>query len=311
MNHRDPTKSLALRQRGRGLVNRKVFNVHTLLRQAVLDHDVTGLRSEGPMLPGEIIAWIESKSQKMSRSEMMMRQVVGRELSNEPHWLWKVMADAVEHGIGQAERELKHDMAQLDSTDLGQTHGYMATAEVIGIASETERRMIRHTSHAVLRKRSPEELMREIRATLEKITKLRLHLLVNTGVVRAVNAGKLHAYKHAGIKQVGIDPEWLPHIHDAKRKGRGGKRKAAKALVVAEVVAELLAAIEEEQAKIKLVNVLTAGDDRVCDDCLDIAEGGPYDIDQASDLIPAHPNCRCSFIPWGDRRFAAIQEQEE
>jgi hypothetical protein len=48
------------------------------------------------------------------------------------------------------------------------------------------------------------------------------------------------------------------------------------------------------------VNVLTAGDDRVCPICEDLEGGGPYDLDTALSLIPAHPNCRCALIPADD-----------
>jgi predicted ABC-type ATPase len=43
------------------------------------------------------------------------------------------------------------------------------------------------------------------------------------------------------------------------------------------------------------VEVATAEDDRVCEACQDIADNGPYPIDEAMDLIPNHPGCRCSF----------------
>ena len=52
------------------------------------------------------------------------------------------------------------------------------------------------------------------------------------------------------------------------------------------------------------VNVLTAGDELVCIECQDISEQGPYALDEAEGMIPAHPNCRCSFIPADDMRFA-------
>ena len=79
-----------------------------------------------------------------------------------------------------------------------------------------------------------------------------------------------------------------------------------------EIAGELLKAVlEPEEPEPTLVNVLTAGDDRVCQDCEDIAADGPYELAEARDLIPAHPNCRCAFIPFGDKRFAPIEEQAE
>lgn len=49
-----------------------------------------------------------------------------------------------------------------------------------------------------------------------------------------------------------------------------------------------------------LVKVLTAGDDKVCNVCLALAAQGPYELDEAETLLPAHPNCRCSWVPADD-----------
>lgn len=46
-----------------------------------------------------------------------------------------------------------------------------------------------------------------------------------------------------------------------------------------------------------LAEVLTAGDGKVCAECGRLAAAGPYTIEQARGLIPAHPNCRCSAQP--------------
>lgn len=43
------------------------------------------------------------------------------------------------------------------------------------------------------------------------------------------------------------------------------------------------------------VDIKTAGDDRVCDDCLEIEENNPYTIEEAMGLLPIHPACRCSI----------------
>ena len=51
------------------------------------------------------------------------------------------------------------------------------------------------------------------------------------------------------------------------------------------------------------LNVQTAGDDRVCIVCEEISEEGPYTLAEAQGLIPAHPNCRCTFVPAFDLRY--------
>lgn len=42
---------------------------------------------------------------------------------------------------------------------------------------------------------------------------------------------------------------------------------------------------------------ITMDDDEVCDDCREMAENGPYSIEEAITLIPACDDCRCVFLP--------------
>jgi hypothetical protein len=53
----------------------------------------------------------------------------------------------------------------------------------------------------------------------------------------------------------------------------------------------------EEVPSYEEVDVVTAGDNDVCIICEDISDDGPYELDEAEELIPAHPFCRCSFVP--------------
>jgi SPP1 gp7 family putative phage head morphogenesis protein len=41
----------------------------------------------------------------------------------------------------------------------------------------------------------------------------------------------------------------------------------------------------------------TAGDDRVCEECHPM-EGKVFSVDQARGMIPLHPNCRCTWLPF-------------
>lgn len=42
----------------------------------------------------------------------------------------------------------------------------------------------------------------------------------------------------------------------------------------------------------------TAGDNRVCSKCEELAKGSPYTLDQIEKMIPAHPACRCVALPY-------------
>ena len=44
-----------------------------------------------------------------------------------------------------------------------------------------------------------------------------------------------------------------------------------------------------------MVDIKTAGDDRVCDECIEIENNNPYTIEEAMNLIPVHSLCRCSI----------------
>jgi hypothetical protein len=357
MRSRDPTRSAGLRKHGRALANKRVHNLYQRLRQGFQEHDVVGLRASTSATPYTFINWVESVSHKLARAEGMIEHLIDQTLLAPPEWPTELIERSVAHGIELVEAELSTSLRHLNYSEVSGLHAGEAVSEVRGIASETQRRLLRNVVRALEAKAKPEALMREVRGVMEKITRLRLHLMVNTLVVRAVNAGKLHAYAAEGISKVGIEPEWLrhdaAHQHDsvahhhhrngvavlldarskkAKRRKRvkANKAKRKRGLTIEEQVlaeglgvlvggqgADLLERAVEalgeaaEQEEESLVNVLTAGDDRVCEDCEDIAAEGPYDLDTAKGLIPAHPNCRCAFIPWDDKRFAPIAEQEE
>lgn len=48
---------------------------------------------------------------------------------------------------------------------------------------------------------------------------------------------------------------------------------------------------------VSMVNVITTGDALVCDDCATAEKNNPHTLLEAQDLLPMHPNCRCTFAP--------------
>ena len=109
--------------------------------------------------------------------------------------------------------------------------------------------------------------------------------------------------EQAGVRRVAVVPEHVPRrlATDAARRTpqvrdpRSGQFRPYQERPSETQVSRAFRR-ERRLAELHQVSVLTAGDDRVCSICEDIAEEGPYDIDQARGLIPAHPNCRCAFV---------------
>lgn len=81
-------------------------------------------------------------------------------------------------------------------------------------------------------------------------------------------------------------------------------KRRAEMLARTEIVRAHHQATIQEYKNWGLVNVnvlaefVTTNDMKVCDICHGLTLGNPYTLDQAMNLIPVHPNCRCVCIPF-------------
>jgi len=273
---RDPSRSAGLRRTGRSIVNSRVATLHRSLRVLIQEEDVPGLRLFEQ--PDIALPFLEDPASRLIRTDRMLREVVSSSIEIP---LDDLITVAVLRGVALGSNEIKAS-AEINTSRLARILSEAVNIEVKGISSETQRRILRAVSKALMTEARTETLMLVVRQTLEEITRRRLLMMISTEIVRAVNQGKLAAYKAAGIKKVGIYPEWNPR--------------------------PIVPTFRIPDA---MVNILTAGDDEVCEDCEDIAGDGPYNIEEANDLIPAHLNCRCAFVPADDERYAEIIERQE
>lgn len=111
----------------------------------------------------------------------------------------------------------------------------------------------------------------------------RLRSLATTSVTKSYNAGKIDAYEELGLEQVGVMAETQPgRPHEQAEAGEtalGGEEPV----------------LPEGRNFPRFYTVETVGDDIVCAIC-EGYEGNAYTLDEARDLIPAHPHCRCSIV---------------
>jgi hypothetical protein len=207
------------------------------------------------------------------------------------HWVRSYIMRASEAGVAAAVNELGLGTAvarQASSNDLLEEQ---TVNEIAGIGDAVIQQVTRCATVVIRRGTKAPKAYALLAAAFDKVAMPRTKALADTAVVSAYNGAKLDVYEAAGIREVGVDPEIhpgtvRPDTGDAARKFNRTTVRRRGAWSAAEAV-----------------GVRTAGDQKVCIFCEEIAEGAPYTTDEARELIPAHPHCRCTFFPYYDKRF--------
>ncbi|PWT74189.1 MAG: hypothetical protein C5B60_07080 [Chloroflexi bacterium] len=270
----DPTGTGSLRRKFRAAARARLARVRAQLRAAVLQHDLLGLTPDGALAP-------HPPSVRLAAFGHWLGLTVDQALFG--RWIDGYVGAAWQKGLHDGQNEVGiaplHPPAADHQVDL-------AASELKGIAAATVQNVTRAAGYAQTNRKPRHNANALLLAVFDKVAGPRMHALANTSVVGAYNAAKIESYRAAGITRVGITPETTPskHTHDAKKK------KKPRTL-------RLRAPPEDVD-----VGVLTAGDDDVCQDCQDYADGAPYEYNELE--LPLHPNCRCAFFPWDDLSYA-------
>lgn len=282
---RDPTRTLDLRRSFIRNLERRWRTVSRLVTQALTQQDVFGLAGANV----QAIQFISMSSGRVNSFQSWIDTVLADVILglNREQWIGEYVHEAYRRGWKVAAAQINRDLPI--NEDRAAIITKLAISELQGVNEAFSQRAVRAFSDGLLSHLPPATIARSIRQAIDAIGVVRSRATVQTIIVRANGEAALDLFQLAGLKQVSILPETMPSpgrmhaIRDATKARRtAAKRKRPRALV----------------------EVLTAGDDLVCQICEDIAAEGPYTIQEARGLIPAHPNCRCAFVPFGDERFA-------
>jgi hypothetical protein len=189
----------------------------------------------------------------------------------------------------------------------------MTYVEMQGIAEAVSQQIVRLAADGILTKKPPNKMLKAMYMRLEKVGVSRIKALADFTVTRVFNEAALDVYENAGFSSVGLIPERkkgqkaidAATFRDARRRGSGAGSRISRTQVPSRTTVERIRKQQEAVEALGKVNIVTAGDDDVCPTCERLAAAGPYSINAGRSLIPAHPYCRCVFVPAGDRRFAS------
>lgn len=187
----------------------------------------------------------------------------------------------------------------------------VAQGELQGIVDAVAQQVMRVVAQMMLAHAQPNAIARAAAEKLMLVGQQRSKMWVEYVIMKTFGSQTLACFRAAGMTHVGLTPEHVCNDHglvyDAARKTVQRRHKKTGRFIAYTKPLSKTRQIKVLRAERKLqkaaeawggeMDVMTAMDDLVCRKCNDIAEDGPYSLEEAESLIPAHPNCRCVYVP--------------
>lgn len=292
----DPTRSITLRRMFTRAMNRRFNELISIINTAVIEYDVFGLRPltqqmrpppprafDFDMSVDKVEAFMSWLQEQVDRGILEVGEIPGAlQRPYDNAWTNKYILDSYKRGVIRARAEMRRKGVNVPTVD--QSGGIEA---VMGTPFHSDR-------VALLFLRTYEDLRNVNSAMINHIRKV-----LSQGMIDGDNP-RLLARKMRAV----IDGTKAGELGITDTLGRyiPPKRRAEMIARTETIRAHHQATINEYRAwGVTGVNVKaelkTAGDARVCSECLRLEQGGPYTLDVIETMIPVHPNCRCIALP--------------
>lgn len=313
----DPTGTGQIRRAMRADLAMKWRSMRVLLKAMLVDNDLLGLGSMAMLSAMHLAAQLGPGADKVRTFQTWFDTSLKlRVLEGSGDFLHKYIERGYMKGVSFAENntgiQTVRSYAMQSTVD---TIAALTVVELQGVIEATSQQAVRAVTNGILAKQNPRMILRNVLKVIDSIGVTRSNTIAEFVIVKAFGDATLDVYEAVGVTEVGLIPEVLPprkSLGDVARSARSRKQGAGSRTTKERVpslrTVQRIRAQEKVVERLKRVNVRTAGDDDVCPVCEGIAEDGPYPINTARTLIPAHPNCRCAFVPVRDRRFAGTDQ---
>lgn len=297
----DPTGTKDLRAAFNSTIAIKWRGLRVLARKMIVDQDILSMGSRGLMaISNPVIQQGATKTQMFQRwfDYIAAAQVLNGDGS--------FMRSFIERGYAAGRTFAQNEVGPYSTHlagDRQETIFQLAVIELQGIVEAVSQKAVRAVASGILAGQRPIAIARAVQAAIDTVGVPRSTALVELITIKAFSEASLDVYASAGVRRVGLVPETLlvktttdaRKVTPSGRYGTRSRRGEAPGLRTIQRIAKQ----EREIATLAggLVSVRTAGDENVCKVCASIAKKGPYKINKARMLIPAHPRCRCVFVP--------------
>lgn len=291
VNRSDPTGTLSLRRAFARELDRRWRMVKMAVNAAIRDQDVFAF-SPASIMNAQVIS---TEGGRLKAFQTWFDAILGMYVygADRGAWTYPFIEQAYKRGVNRASR-LTNSASQISTQGREQLLVGAATSEIQGVMEAVSQQAVRNINAVLISGSTPREAARLINDIIDNVGNARGRAIISVAIVHAHATGTLDTFETVGVSRVGLEPEHHKQsraidalTHDAPRRKRKPTSRQQ----------GLFERRERKLGKLNMVAVETAGDDKVCPVCEEIAGEGPYSIDAARGLIPAHPSCRCAFVP--------------
>lgn len=306
----DPTGTGSIRRAMRAELGIHWRGMRVLLRRMLVEQDLLGLGASSLSTPMHMAAAYGGGGDKVLTFQIWLDNILKQQVfQGSGDYLRKYIERGYAKGVRFGENQLGMAMSQMQFWPMKQTADtvtQLAIIELQGVIEAVSQQAVRAVTNGILARQKPQFILRNVLKVIEHVGITRSNTIVEFTVVKAFGEGTLDVYQSQGVEHVGLVPEVRAprkSLGDAARRVTSRKQigegpgSRSKGQVPSTRTVQRIRSVQRELERLERVNVQTAEDEDVCPVCEEIAENGPYRINTARALIPAHPHCRCAFIP--------------
>jgi hypothetical protein len=299
----DPTGTGSIRRQFNAESGLKWRQLRNLSKQIIIEQDLLSLSAKGLMqIANPAVYGGATKIQMFQRwFDYALNAAL---VQGDGSWMRRYIAQAYADGEAFARKQLRRPINTMQGQHRLDAITQLAVVELQGVAEAVSQKAVRAVANGLLHNAKPAQIFNIVSQAIVKVGMNRVQTMIELIVVKAFNEAVLDCYEAAQVLKVGLLPEAriVAKVDDARR---GPGSRSSRASTPSRSTIGRIRRAEREVEALGKVNVRTAGDELVCPVCEGISEDGPYQIDTARSLIPAHPRCRCTFVPVDDARFSS------
>ena len=275
MSRTDPTRTKTLRKAFSSEINKRFLWLRGMVRKSLVDRDVLALK-ENIALPGsrafdfprsseKVEAFMRWLGEMEDRGIFSLRKGVSRSQSSNVKWADVYIDSAYRQGMRRGNHELRkagYSVPSLSEEGINVLFSQPVHADRVGLIYT--------------------RVFSELKGVTDAMDQ-QISRILAQGMAEGVNPREIADRITSSIRDI-------------------QKQRALKIARTEVVRAHHHASMAlYEEAEVEGVALLaewsTAGDRNVCEFCNMMASQGPYNLNEAWGMIPAHPNCRCVMLP--------------